>query len=191
MKKIIALSLTVLTLSFNSFAQTSCYDAYLSETNDPIIAGWVDNLHNRSYTDAPDIVDISLYTVGATGAVGTVVALTGASAGILLIPAGIAFGVTGLYDGVVALTNIKEKKMMKLIADARNYIKHGGKNSPGKQLSKLHSKIKNENTTIYELARHIYDADRDGSLCAGSMTSFRKLSRDIKKGVVVIEGSDI
>lgn len=190
MKKLCISALALLTLSLSSFAQTSCYETYYSNTKDPIIGGWVNNL-GRTDTDAPDIVDISLYTAGATGFTGAVVALTGASAGILLIPAGIAFGLTGIHDGIVAITNIKEKKMISLISDSRNYVKNGGTGSPGKQLKKLHSKIKNEKTTIYELARHIYEADLDRSLCATTLTSFRKLSRDINQGIVVIEGSDI
>lgn len=180
MKIVTSLALT-LSLTLPQFAKADCYDMYNTSLNKELI-----NWDFSREKDASEISPLEL----AGGSLGATLIWAGFSAGTLLVvPAVSIIGGAAAIDGVIALTNIKEKKMMKLITDANNYASSGGKSAPGKTLKKLKARI-DLDVDLYTLARHISKANKDGSLCQ-SLPSFKRLVRDINKEVVVIDGEEI
>ncbi len=84
----------------------------------------------------------------------------------------------GMVEGFVAIANMKERKMIKLINQAEEYSETN--KHPGKLLKKLYSKTKDySDMTLEQLAKSIADSNKDLSLCHDSR-SFRQVVKDIK-----------
>lgn len=96
--------------------------------------------------------------------------------------------VMGVVEGVVAIQNIKPKKMIKLITQAKNYNANPG-SVPGNLLERLYKSIsKKRDINISDLAATLVKGNEDGTMCFGS-PSYSKLKNNLKQGTYVIKTS--
>lgn len=185
MKKIFLGSI-LLIASVNSFAQNTCKQLYLESRNDTFL-NW--DAHNY---DREDGRTIALATGGTGLMTGGILAMSGLGVSTILILPGAGLAAIGAVEGVIALTNIKENKMIDFLNQSIAYYNNGGQGVPGRLLKKFHKKISkiHDELSVFDIARWVAEGNRDGSLCKSSVSSFRRILKYVKSGDIKIVDAD-